>query len=578
MQENSTPADSALGENLIFVVSQPRAGSTMLQRILGAHPDIHTLSEPWIALHPLLALREDGYAPSFDLSISRNATKEFLQQLPEGDEAYCEGLRRMLNYLYGRALQLSGKSIFLDKTPRYFLIILELLRVFPRARFVFLIRNPLAVLISILETWCNTNPSVELSYSRNDLMIAPQLILNGIQHAGNRAIVTRYEELVASPASAVQQLCDSLGIAFYPAMIEYGTAPANQERWTYGDQGTVYRESAPVKERAERWREVLNQKPEWAVWARGYLTSLGQQVVTDLGYDYQELCAILPAGEESSWPTLMKPSHDAVLDHLRQDLLSRTTTLEELSALLDERTAVLEATTQDRKSCTAELIALRGLLGQRTDALNRAAGDLQSRTAELVAVRRLLAERTEALNRSAQDLQSRTADLVAVRRLLAERSEALNRSAQDLQSRTADLVAVRRLLADRTEALNRSAQDLQSRTADLVTARRLLADRTEALEALATGLQSRRSELIECRRLLVERGEAFDAAGADLISRTAELIEERRLLRERTEALDTTAHDLETRTAELIEARRLLSEQANPSPDSAAPSQEPPPN
>lgn len=41
------------GKNLIFIVSQPRSGSTLLQRILSAHSQICTTSEPWLAL-PLL--------------------------------------------------------------------------------------------------------------------------------------------------------------------------------------------------------------------------------------------------------------------------------------------------------------------------------------------------------------------------------------------------------------------------------------------------------------------------------------------------------------------------------------------
>ena len=47
-------------ENLILMISPPRAGSTMLQRILGSHSDIHTVSEPWLVLHPLYALRPEG--------------------------------------------------------------------------------------------------------------------------------------------------------------------------------------------------------------------------------------------------------------------------------------------------------------------------------------------------------------------------------------------------------------------------------------------------------------------------------------------------------------------------------------
>jgi hypothetical protein len=404
---------NTLGEDLIFLISQPRAGSTLLQKILGAHPEVHTISEPWLALHPLFALRNGGFAADFDPSVAQVAVTEFLRKLHEGEEAYCEGLRRMLSYLYSRALEKSGKSIFLDKTPRYYFIIPEIRRVFPRARLVFLLRNPVAVLASVLETWCKKNPAVELSHSRHDLMSAPQLILSGIRQAGAGAIVIRYEELVTSPELAVRRLCDGLGIVFYSGMLEYAAAAAGNERWLYGDQGTVYHEGSPVPGRAGRWRDVLKETPEWAAWAHGYITALGPDVVRELGYNYEELCAELPALPESNaWPTIMQPPNEAVLDQARQDVLSRTARLEKVSSLLEERTV----------------------------ALNQSAEDLQSRTAELVETRRLLEERTAALDRSAQDLESRTAELVETRRLLEERTAALDRSAQNAESRTAELV------------------------------------------------------------------------------------------------------------------------------------------
>jgi len=59
--------------------------------------------------------------------------------------------------LYNRALEVAGKRFFLDKTPRYYFIIPELKNVFPEAKFIILLRNPLAVLSSILNTWFQNN-------------------------------------------------------------------------------------------------------------------------------------------------------------------------------------------------------------------------------------------------------------------------------------------------------------------------------------------------------------------------------------------------------------------------------------
>ena len=76
----------------------------------------------------------------------------FLQTLPRDQDEYFEGARWMYNYLYEGALPGTGKGYFLDKTPRYYLVIPELYCTFPKAHYIFLLRNPVAVLCSILET------------------------------------------------------------------------------------------------------------------------------------------------------------------------------------------------------------------------------------------------------------------------------------------------------------------------------------------------------------------------------------------------------------------------------------------
>ena len=50
-------SDEYLGENLIFIISQPRSGSTLLQRMLSGNKDIKTSAETWLMLHPLYAVR-----------------------------------------------------------------------------------------------------------------------------------------------------------------------------------------------------------------------------------------------------------------------------------------------------------------------------------------------------------------------------------------------------------------------------------------------------------------------------------------------------------------------------------------
>lgn len=281
-----------LGEHLIFIISQPRAGSTLLQRMLATHPDIYTTSEPWLMLHPLYALREKGFEAEYNANLALEAVRDFLGTLPEGEDVYWGALRRAFAHLYGRALAGTGKRFFLDKTPRYYFIIPELYHVFPKAKYIFLLRNPLAVLASILDTWVKESP-FGLSQFRHDLLTAPRRIVEGIELLGSRAIVIQYEELVKNPQTVLQRLCDRLGIAFHPEMVDYGRLQVH--KWRYGDQGNVYQHSRPVGQYAEKWIKVLSQSRMWHQWARGYLRSLRQDLVARMGYSYEELESALPS-------------------------------------------------------------------------------------------------------------------------------------------------------------------------------------------------------------------------------------------------------------------------------------------
>jgi len=286
---------ASFGNNLIFLISQPRAGSTMLQRALGGHPEIHTLSEPWLLLHPLFGLREKGIKVDYDaLNIRLLAVNKFLGGLSKDvspDELYFQGVRRMYGPLYQQALNVSGKRYFLDKTPRYYHIIPELYRTFPHAKFIILFRNPLAVLNSMLKSWAN-NDWFWLSEiaRRHDLLSAPNLLLEGIDILDGNCIIVRYEDFIKNPRDQIKIIDDYLEIAFLPDVVE--NIGEGLQRWFLGDQGNVYEYQKPVPAIASTWIEQIEVSQYWR-FMQDYLHMLGKDIVEKMGYSYRELESIL---------------------------------------------------------------------------------------------------------------------------------------------------------------------------------------------------------------------------------------------------------------------------------------------
>lgn len=280
---------SLLGENLIFLISQPRAGSTLLQRILGGHPEIHTVSEPWIMLHPLYALRRHGLRAEYNQYLYQVGLQEFLANegsYKETESLYIEGIRRMCGYFYSQKLSDTGKRFFLDKTPRYYLIIPELYRTFPKAKYIILIRNPLAVLTSMIKSWTEgdwfwfSDTGIRL-----DLMEAPKLLLQGVHVLNDSGIVVHYEKLVTSPEASVKNIMDFLGVHYSSQLINYGVH--NLSHWKHGDQDNVYDQIAPVPDNAQKWQRHINGPQTWRL-LNEYLNTLGKELIREMGYSYDE--------------------------------------------------------------------------------------------------------------------------------------------------------------------------------------------------------------------------------------------------------------------------------------------------
>src|SRR5436190_24327168 len=108
----------ALGNTAVtpdFLVSTPRAGSTLLAAILNAHSQIHCPPELWVLLELLELRRPRGQRSShFDSSLALKAMSEVL-----GREAIDRATRAFVGAAYGALLEPTGKPIVVDKTPRY---------------------------------------------------------------------------------------------------------------------------------------------------------------------------------------------------------------------------------------------------------------------------------------------------------------------------------------------------------------------------------------------------------------------------------------------------------------------------
>jgi Sulfotransferase family len=283
------------GDELVFLISAPRSGSTLLQHMLGSHSSILTLPEPTFMLHLCYALRDGGWETEYDARLARLALEEFLERIPDGESVFIDAVRAMSIRLYEAALMPSGKERFLDKTPRYYLIIRELATIFPNAKFVLLMRNPLAIYSSILNTGINYTWTGFRDRDRwLDIVSAPKRLLEGTALLGDRAITVRYEDLVHDPESKLKEITAFLQVDYEPAMLRYG-GQVDFAGSPFIDPKSIYRHEQAVSDYVDEWKARMSSEP-YRTTALVYLDELGEETVDSLGYDYDELSASLASG------------------------------------------------------------------------------------------------------------------------------------------------------------------------------------------------------------------------------------------------------------------------------------------
>ncbi len=241
--------------SLVFVISPPRAGSTLLQRMMGAHAEIFTHPEPHL-ISPIAHLGVYGNVDKapYDHINAAEATKAFIEGLPHGEQDYLDALRAYTNTLYGRMLSTSGSSYFLDKTPANALVLPFLQRLYPDAKYVVLTRHPLAVFSSYANSFFNGDWEAAQAFNPILQRYVPAMA-SFLRERPVPLLHVAYEDLVTDPESQLERVFAFLGLEHDPDAVEYGRA--GRAKKGMGDPITVNTQDRPVTESVDKWAAEL---------------------------------------------------------------------------------------------------------------------------------------------------------------------------------------------------------------------------------------------------------------------------------------------------------------------------------
>jgi hypothetical protein len=237
----------------IFVVGCPRSGTTLLQSILGHHPDICAFPESNALFYAAADLKLRSFGPEtrhrhvrkqrllgelnrrgWAAGRARRFRREmatFLQQM--GADALTDSLPgRMLTMgaifsCFDRVLsELADGRCWLEKSPKNLFILDYIDRYLPRARVLHVVRNGADNIASLRDAGLH-HYDFQGDFGgpdgvRNALAQWNQALRVSCQWQGHvRHYLLRHEDLCEAPEASVRAICDFLGLRFDPGMLRY---------------------------------------------------------------------------------------------------------------------------------------------------------------------------------------------------------------------------------------------------------------------------------------------------------------------------------------------------------------------
>jgi hypothetical protein len=213
----------------LFIVGRGRSGTTLLQAMFDAHPEMAIPPESHLIAD--MAARRKRYGSGARFSADRFLTDLVphlgFKNWGLSDMDVAEVLRAArpssladaIRVVYAAYARRHGKTRFGEKTPLNVLHIPMIARMFPEARFLHIIRDGRDVTLSYLSQEFGPSTVVESAYRwrqhvgrgrRDGRLLGP-----------GRYREVRYEKVVEDPEAILRDLCGFAGLGFDERMLRY---------------------------------------------------------------------------------------------------------------------------------------------------------------------------------------------------------------------------------------------------------------------------------------------------------------------------------------------------------------------
>jgi len=260
----------------IFVVGNSRSGTTLMGTILGRHDavfrfeELHFFEELWSATGDDTSCSEEEAATLaaklFDIQrngyLTRGDWQDFLSEAQTIVKDIPQPLSpaKAFSAFLSHETKLQNKSRGCDQTPQNILYIAEILKHYPHATIVHMVRDPRAILLSqknrwrrpflsdsipkkeAIRYWLNYHPITMSQLWKANVRTADQFLEDA------RVYTLRYEDLLTEPEKEVEKVCQFVDITYSSDMLKVPQVNSSSQRDQPKQEGIN-------KGRADSWKQ-----------------------------------------------------------------------------------------------------------------------------------------------------------------------------------------------------------------------------------------------------------------------------------------------------------------------------------